>query len=321
MTAPSVLVTRRLPQPALDRLAAEAAVTLHEPDRPMTRVELLAGVRGIDALLCLLTDRIDAEVLDAAGPQLKVVANYAVGYNNVDVAAATARKIPVTNTPGVLTDATADLAMGLILDSVRRLTESDRVMRAGKFPGWSPLYMLSGDVTGATLGLYGMGRIGQAVARRAKGFDMKILYHQRHRLEPAVEAGLGATFVSFDALLAGSDVLSIHCPLTPETTHRFTLTEFRAMKRTAHLINTSRGPVVKEADLVVALREGLIAGAGLDVYEDEPRMAPGLAECPTAVLVPHLGSATLTVRTRMGMIAVENVLAALAGRPPPNRVN
>ena len=221
----------------------------------------------------------------------------------------------------MLTDATADLTWALILDVVRRVSEGDRVMRRRAFPGWSPLYMPGGEVTGATLGLYGCGRIGQAVARRARGFEMPVLYHQRRRLDSGLERELNAAFVGFDDLLARSDILSIHAPLTEETRHRFALREFRAMKRTGYLINTSRGPIVKEEDLVAALREPLLAGAGLDVYEREPALAAGLETVESAVLAPHLGSATLATRTRMAHIAVDNVLAVLAGHRPPACVN
>lgn len=319
--APTVLVTRRLPEPALARLRETCRVVLNPHDRPMTRAELLEEVKGRDALLCMLTDTVDGPLLDAAGAPLRVVANYGVGYNNIDVAAATARRVPVTNTPGVLTEATADLTWALILDTVRRVTEGDRVMRAGRFPGVSPLYMLSGDVSGATLGLFGMGRIGRAVARRARGFGVRILYHQRNRLDEAAEREVDAAFVDFDTLLRESDILSIHAPLTPETTHRFGRSELARMKRTATLINTSRGPVIREADLVAALRDGTIAGAGLDVYEHEPETADGLAGCESAVLAPHLGSATRATRTNMGLLAADNVVAVLAGRRPPACIN
>jgi len=290
---------------------------LNDLDRPLSRAELLARVRGAAGLLSLLTDRVDGEVMDAAGPGLRVVANYAVGYDNVDVAAASARGIPVTNTPDVLTDATADLTWALILAAVRRVAEGDRIMRRGAFPGWSPLYLLGGEVTGATLGLFGFGRIGRAVARRAAGFGMRVIRHDPR----SAGAEPGTASVSFDVLLAESDILSIHAPLTEETRHRFGLAEFGRMKRTAVLVNTARGPIVREPDLVVALRNGLLAGAGLDVYEDEPRTAPGLADLDRVVLAPHLGSATLETRTRMAHLAVDNVLAALAGRRPPACVN
>jgi glyoxylate reductase len=318
---PVVLVTRRLPQAALARLAEACEVRLHEADAPLPRDDLLRSIRGADALLCLLTDTVDAAVMDAGLPSLKVIANYAVGYDNIDVEAATRRRLPVTNTPGVLTEATADLTFALILDAVRRVTEGDRIVRAGRFPGWSPLYLLGGEVSGATLGLFGCGRIGQAVARRARGFGMRLLYHQRTRLPPQTEADLGLSFVSFDALLAESDIVSVHAPLTSETRHRFTLREFRAMKRTAVFVNTARGPIVKEDDLVTALREELLAGAGLDVYEREPETAPGLAACERAVLAPHLGSATRVTRERMAHAAVDNVLAVLGGARPPACVN
>jgi len=318
---PRVLVTRRLPDAALERLRAAADLDLNTEDRVLTREELLARVRGVHALVCLLTDTIDGAVMDAAGPGLKVIANYAVGYNNIDVPAATTLKIPVTNTPDVLTDATADLTWALILDTVRRVSEGDRIMRRGAFPGWSPLYHLGGEVTGATLGIFGLGRIGQAVARRARGFDMPVLYHQRTPVPPAIEQALGARYVDFPTLLHESDILTLHAPLTPETKYRFTLREFSAMKRTAYLINTSRGPLVNEADLVAALDRRLIAGAGLDVYEQEPRMVTGLSRHEAVVLAPHLGSATTATRERMAGLAVENTLAALAGQPAPNCIN
>ena len=316
-----VLVTRQLPEPAIERLRGSCAVSLNGEDRPLTRAELVDRARDKDALLCLLTDRIDGEVMDAAGRRLRIIGNCAVGYDNVDLPAANARRIPVTNTPEVLTDATADLAWALIMDTVRRVTEGDRAMRRGDFRGWAPLFMLGGDVTGATLGLYGMGRIGRAVARRAAGFRMRILYNDVRRLGEDEERGLAASFADFDTLLSESDIISIHVPLDPGTRHRFTLNEFSRMKRTACLINTSRGPVVREADLAEALKRRLIAGAGLDVYENEPGMAEGLAENESAVLSPHLGSATLSTRTRMANLAVDNILAALEGRRPPNCIN
>jgi glyoxylate reductase len=318
---PKVLLTRLLPESAVTRLAAACDLDVNREDRPLTPGELFARVRGIDGLLCLLTDTVDGRVMDSAGGGLKVIANYAVGYNNVDVPAATARKIPVTNTPDVLTDATADLAWALIMGTMRRVAEGDRAMRAGVFRGWAPLYMLGGEVTGATLGLYGLGRIGRAVARRAAGFRMRTRYHDPAPAGPDQEQELGAEQVGFETLISESDIVSIHVPLTEATRHRFTLAEFAKMKRTAHLVNTSRGGIVKEDDLVAALKQGLIAGAGLDVYEREPHLAPGLGELPNVVLAPHLGSATLPTRTAMARIAVDNVLAALEGRRPPTAVN
>ncbi|GIX05940.1 MAG: D-glycerate dehydrogenase [Candidatus Poribacteria bacterium] len=316
---PTIYVTRRLPQPALDRLAEVFDVEVNPEDRVLTKEEIIAHVRGKDALLCLLTDTIDAEVLDAE-PSLKVVSNYAVGYNNIDVAAATERGIPVTNTPGVLTETTADLTFALILAVARRVVEGDRIMRAGEFPGWGPMYLLGHDVYGKTLGIVGMGRIGAAVARRAKGFGMRILYTSRSP-KPELDVALGAERVPLETLLKESDFVSIHVPLTEETHHLIGERELRLMKRTAYLINTARGPVVDEAALVRALREGVIAGAGLDVYEREPAMEPGLAELPNAVLLPHVGSATVETRTAMGVLAAENAIAVIQGRRPPHLVN
>jgi glyoxylate reductase len=317
--SPRVVITRAIPEPGpslVARAAKEVAANLE--DRPLAPEELKGLVRGADAVLCLLTDTIDAPVLDAAGG-CKVFANMAVGYNNIDVAAATARGILVTNTPGVLTECTADLAWALILGVARRVAEGDVEMRAGRFPGWGPLYMLGGDVTGTTLGLIGPGRIATAVARRAKGFAMQILYHGRrpcHELE-----ALGAEAVSFDRLLAESDFVSLHVPLSAETRHMIDAAALARMKPTAYLINTSRGPVVDEKALVEVLKAGTIAGAGLDVYEDEPLMAPGLAGCGNALLLPHLGSATLGTRAAMSRIAAENLVAVLEGRRPPNLIN
>lgn len=315
-----VYITRPIPEPGLARLRAVAdRVDLNTEDRPLSKPELTAAVRGADAVVCLLTDAIDDEVLAAAGPGCRIFANMAVGYNNVDVAAATRRGILVTNTPGVLTECTADLTWALILAVARRVVEGDREMRAGRFPGWGPLYMLGGDVSGRTLGLVGPGRIARAVARRAVGFGMRLAYHGRGAVAELDQ--LGARRLELDALLAESDFVSLHVPLSDQTRHLIDGPALGKMKRTAYLINTSRGPVVDEAALVGALRSGAIAGAGLDVYEDEPRMAPGLAECETAVLLPHLGSATVAVRDAMARMAAENVAAVLAGQSAPNPVN
>ncbi len=318
---PKVLVTRTLPEAALERLKAACALDVNREDRVLGSGELLERVRGIDALLCLLTDKVDGGVMDVAGKGLKVIANYAVGYDNIDVSAATARGIPVTNTPGVLTDATADLTWSLILDAIRRVSEGDRVMRRAAFPGWSPLFMLGGEVTGATLGLFGFGRIGQAVAKRSKGFNMKVIYHQRHRVDAAVERELDAEYCEFEELLARADIISIHAPLNSESQGRFAIREFARMKRSSCLVNTSRGPIVNERDLAKALSEGLIAAAGLDVYEREPVAAAELLPQERVVLAPHLGSATLATRTKMANIAADNILAVLSGSSPVSCVN
>lgn len=314
-----VFITQPIPEPGPSLVAACAdAVDQNKEDRVLSTDELCARVAGCDGVLCLLTDRVDASVFDAARG-CRIFANMAVGYNNIDVEAATERGIMVTNTPGVLTEATADLTWTLILGVARRVAEGDREMRSGRFPGWGPLYMLGGDVTGRTLGLVGPGRIATAVAERARGFRMTILYAGR-RPSPEIEA-LGGRRATLEELLAVSDFVSLHTPLSAETRHLIDARALALMKPTAYLINTARGPVVDEKALVEALREGRIAGAGLDVYEDEPKMASGLADCPNTVLLPHLGSATIATRAAMARIAAENLCAALRGERPPNLLN
>ena len=318
MTAP-IFITRLIPEPGLELIRASGIpFDLHPEDRGLSRETLERAARGRQAILCQLTDSIDAPLLESARG-CRIVANMAVGFNNIDVPAATARGILVTNTPGVLTETTADLTWSLILAVARRVVEGDREMRAGRFTGWGPLYMLGSDVAGASLGLIGPGRIATAVARRAVGFGMTLLYHGPDA-SPEIDA-LGGRQCSLEELLRQSDFVSLHVPLTDETRHLMNRRTFGWMKPTAFLINTARGPVVDEADLVEALRSGRIAGAGLDVYEHEPRMAPGLAECPNTVLLPHLGSASLATRGAMARMAAQNVLAVLAGHRPPNLVN
>jgi glyoxylate reductase len=268
-----------------------------------------------EALLCLLTVRVDAALLDLA-PRLKVVANAVVGYEHVDVAACRERGIVVTNTPDVLTDATADLAFALTLSAVRGLPRAERSLRAGEFHGWGFWDYLGGDLSGKTLGIFGMGRIGQAVARRAAPFGMRIIYHSRTRLSADAESARGAEWVDFDALIARSDVLSLHAPLTPDTRHAIDAGVLRRMRPGSFLVNTARGALVDEAALVDALRDGPLAGAGLDVYEHEPRIHPGLLELPNVVLLPHVGSATRETRTRMAMLAARNAHAVLSAHPP-----
>ena len=317
-----VFITQPIPEPGPSLLRDGAdAVTANEDHRVLSADELRGRVKaGFDGILTLLTDKVDAPLLEAAAAGgCRVVANMAVGYNNVDVAAATRLGVLVTNTPGVLTEATADLAWTLILATARRVVEGDAEMRGGRFPGWGPFYMLGGDVSGRTLGLVGPGRIAAAVAERAHGFKMPLLYTGR-RPSPALDA-LGARRVPLDQLLAESDFVSLHVPLSDETRHLIDARALGLMKPTAYLINTARGPVVDEPALAEALRSGRIAGAGLDVYEDEPKMAAGLAECPTAVLLPHLGSATHATRAAMSRIAAENLLAVLQGRRPAHPVN
>ena len=318
--ASSVLVTKHLYPEALDLLQSALDVDYHDDRAGMTPAALRERLAGKQGVICQLTDKITAELLDAC-PDLKVVSNVAVGYDNIDVAAATERGVVVTNTPGVLTDTTADLAFALILAAGRRLTESERFLRDGRWGEWYIDLLTGFDIHGATLGLLGMGRIGQAVARRARGFDMRVLYHNRSRLPEAEEQALGAEYVSLDELLSQSDFLSVHVPLSPETRHIVDAAALAKMKRTATLVNTARGPVVDEAALADALAAGVIAYAGLDVYEKEPQVHAKLLEVPNVVLAPHVGSATVATRTRMCTMAAENCLAALTGKRPPNPVN
>jgi glyoxylate reductase len=316
-----VLLTRRMPPPAAQLLhEAGFAVDQIDSDDPPARGELLGRVRGVAGLIPMLSDRIDAAVLDAAGPSLRVVANYAVGFDNVDIAACTERGVRVSNTPGVLTDATADLAWTLILAAARRVVEGDRLVRTAAWRGWAPTQLLGLQLSGATLGLLGAGRIGAAVGLRSTGFRMRVLY-----TDPCANGELqrqvGATQVDLEQLVAEADVLSLHIPMQPANRHLIGAAELAAMKPSAILINTARGPIVDEAALVAALREGQIAAAGLDVYENEPRLAPGLTELPNVVLLPHLGSATTATRQKMSQIAAANVIAVLAGQDPPNAVD
>jgi glyoxylate reductase len=312
-----VIVTRRIPQPALELLRASHDVWLSPHDRPMTTGELYEAVNGADAVVTLLHDRVDGAFLDAAGPGLKVVANVAVGYDNIDLAACAERGVIATNTPGVLTEATADLAFSLVLMATRRLGEGERLVRAGQTWSWSMFFMLGTGIQDKLLGIVGLGQIGAATARRARAFGMQIAYTGRRRADPDLERELDARWVeSVDELLGMSDVVSLHCPLTPETRHLMDARRLGLMRREAYLVNTTRGPVVDEEALVEALRAGVIAGAGLDVFEREPEVHPGLFELENAVLLPHLGSATIETRTAMGVLAARNALAVLAGDPP-----
>ena len=323
MTPPGaarIVVTRRIPEPALELLDAAGDVWLSPHDRPMTTAELHAAIAGADAVVTLLHDRVDDAFLDAAGPGLRVVANVAVGYDNIDVPACARRGVIATNTPGVLVDATADIAMALILMSTRRLGEAERMVRQGGTWSWSMFFMLGSGLQDKTLGIVGLGQIGAATARRARAFGMRIAYAGRRRAEAGVEAELDATMLDLDELLATADVVSIHTPLSAETRHLIDARRLGLMKPTAHLVNTSRGPVVDEAALAAALRDGTIAGAGLDVFEREPAIEPALLELENAVLLPHLGSATIETRTAMGVLAAENAVAVLAGQPPPTPI-
>tara|TARA_R110002073_G_scaffold157241_18_gene312676 strand:+ start:11565 stop:12548 length:984 start_codon:yes stop_codon:yes gene_type:complete len=317
---PRIFLTRELPPASMKRLRESSQLTMNHEDRSLSKQELLAGLQGVDGLLCQLTDIIDDEVL-ASNPNLKVVSNYAVGFNNVDVAAATKRKIAVTNTPGVLSDSTADMAWALMFAVARRVVEADRFVRGGHWQGWAPLQYLGLDISGSTLGLVGLGRIGRAMIERAKGFDMKVLYWNRTRMGTDEERELGVEYVELDELLAQSDFVSLHVALTEATKHLIDERRLGQMKPTAYLINTARGPVVDEKALLRALQTNAIAGAGLDVFENEPEIEAGLFELDNAVLAPHLGSATIATRTKMGELAVENCLAGCTGKRPANLVN
>jgi len=319
MAKPDVYVTHLIPNEGIELLKATCEVEINPHDRPLTREELLEEVRGRDGILCLLTDRIDAEVFEAA-QGARGFANYAVGYDNIDVPEATKRGFPISNTPGVLTDATAEMAWALLFTVSRRITESDPFMRSEQWQGWGPLQFIGGDVTGATLGIVGAGRIGTAMALKSRGFSMKVLYTDTFCNE-ILEKELRAEKVEFDTLLQQSDFVSVHVPLLPETRHLLGMREFRLMQKSAYLINTSRGPVLDEAELVEALRTGEIAGAGLDVYEREPLMAEGLKDLKNVVVTPHTASATKSSRGGMARIAAENLLAMLAGKRAPNCVN
>lgn len=317
---PRVLITHMLPEAALEVVRQHCDVQLDPADRHLEPAALQQAVEGKVGIICLVTDRIDAEVL-AASSTLRIVANVAAGYDNIDVAAATRRGIVVTNTPGVVTESTADLAWALLFCSARRIAEGDRYIRAGQWQEWQFMFMLGHDVYGKTLGILGMGRIGQAVARRARGFAMRILYHNRYRLDTAVEAELAATWVDLPTLLQQADFVSIHTPLTSATTHLLGAAELRLMRSTAYLINTARGPVVDETALVQALQEGRIAGAGLDVFEHEPQVSEMLRHLDNVVLVPHIGSASVATRERMAVMAAQNLVRALDNERPPNIVN
>jgi len=317
---PRVLVSRILPRPAMDMITAQCDADINEKDVRYSRQELMERAKGKDGMVCLLTDEIDEEVVKACRG-MKVIANVAVGYNNIDVEAATRENIVVTNTPGVLTETTADLAWALLMAVVRRLVEADAYLRAGKWTEWGLNLLLGGDVYARTLGIVGFGRIGQAVARRAAGFDMRILYHGRNRVDESMESKLRASYTDLDNLLVESDFVTLHVPLNEDTRHLISERELSMMKPTAYLINTSRGPVVDEAALVNALMKGTIAGAGLDVFENEPEVKEGLMSLENAVLLPHIGSASIATRTKMATMAAVNLLAVLEEERPPNPVN
>lgn len=314
---PTVFITRKIPDSGIKLLKSKGyVVRVYSGDKPIPRAELLRRVRGADATLSLLTDKIDAAVMDAAGRRLKIIANYAVGFDNVDVKAAAARKIVVTNTPGVLTEAVAEHTFALMMAVARRIPESDVFMRGGRYHGWEPELLLGMELQGKTLGIIGLGRIGFRVAEIAvRGMGMKVTYND---VKPNAdfEKQFGGRFLRLDDLLRTSDIVSIHVPLLPTTRHLIDAKKFAMMKKTAILINTSRGPIVDEKALVIALRRRIIAGAGLDVFEFEPKPAPGLAKLSNVVLTPHTASATHEARQAMSLLAAENIVAVLTGKQP-----
>ncbi len=311
-----IAVSNRLPSAAVELLREAGEVRIDERETAIPRADLLELVTGADAVLTLLGDRVDDELLAAAGPQLRCVANVAVGYDNVDVEAAERRGVIVTNTPGVLDDATADLTLALILATTRRIVEGDRLVRSGQDWDWGMGFMLGSSLQGKLLGIVGLGGIGGWVAQRARAFGMEIAYHQRNPAPTEVQAALGAERMPLERLLAEADVISLHCPLTPETHHLIGAPELEAMKPSAVLINAARGPIVDEAALAAALAEGRIAAAGLDVYEREPRVEPALLGLDNVVLAPHLGSATVETRTAMATLAARNAISVLSGQKP-----
>jgi glyoxylate reductase len=320
VTRPVVALSRRLPVAAHRMLAGAADVRTPDVDRPLTAAELHAAVAGADAVVCLLLDRVDEDLLDAAGPQLQVVATVAVGHDNIDVEACRRRGVRVTNTPDVLTDATADLTLALLLGITRRVGEGERLLRAGTPWRWDLDLLLGTGLRGQQLGLVGFGAIGRAVAVRAAAFGMSIAYTARHGAPDDVAGPLGARRLPLPELLAGSDVVSLHCPLTPDTHHLVDAAALRAMRRSAHLVNTARGPVVDESALVAALDAGEIRGAALDVFEHEPTVHPGLLGRDDVLITPHLGSATEQTREAMAVLAARNVVAVLTGQDPPTPV-
>ncbi len=320
MSRPKVFATHVLFEGPRKLLEQHFDAEYWEGELRPPRAEVLKRVVEVDALICLLTEKINEELL-AAAPKLRIVANVAVGYDNIDVAACTRRKVVATNTPGVLDETTADFAWTLLMAVARRLLEGDALARSGNWKGWNLDQLCGADVWGKTLGLVGFGRIGRAVARRSQGFGMRVLYHDAVRAPAEAENQLGATYVPFEQLLAEADFISLHVPLLPETRHLMSAAQFTSMKKTAFLINTSRGPVVDEAALVKALEEKRIAGAALDVYEKEPEIHPALRQMKNVVLAPHVASASLETRTRMAQMAVENVIALFSGKKPPNALN
>ncbi len=316
-----VVVTRQIPEAGIEIIKqAGFEVVVSPKDGVLTREELKEFVKGADAILSLLTDKIDAEILEAAGPQLKIVANYAVGFDNIKIEDCKAKNIITTNTPGVLTETVAEHTIGLLFAVAQNIPQADKYTRAGKFEGWGPMLFLGTDVRNKTIGIIGLGRIGSEIVKRLRdGFGVNFIYYDLKRNETA-EKEFGVQFVSLEDLMKNSDFVSIHVPLTPETKHLIGEKELRLMKKTAYLINTSRGAVIDEMALVKILQERVIAGAGLDVYENEPKLADGLAQLDNVILLPHIASASIGTRSKMSEMAAQNILAVLNGKPPVNPI-
>jgi len=314
-----IFVTRRIPEPGLELLRKNYELEINPYNRVLTKQEIIKGLKGKNGLLCLLTDQIDGDVIKSE-PKLKMIASYAVGYDNIDVKTATKLKIPVSNTPGVLTDATAEMAWALIFSVSRRIVEADKFTRAGKFNGWDPMLMHGQDINGKTLGIIGAGRIGTTMALRSHGFNMKVLYVEE-KTNKTLEEKLNAKKVELDTLIKESDFISLHVPLNDETYHLIDEKKLKMMKKTAILVNTSRGPVVDEQALIKALKNKWIFGAGLDVYEHEPKIPKELIQLDNVILQPHSASATTTSRTNMAIIAAENMIDGLKGKKPNNCIN
>lgn len=317
-----IFVTRQIPGDHLEKLkTAGHEVVISEFDRPLTGEELVAKVKGADALLCLLTDRIDGDLMDAAGPQLKVISNYAVGFDNIDVKAATDRQIPVCNTPSdEVNEAVAEHTWVLIMAVARRVIEADEFVRQGGYKGWGPNLFLGPSIIGKTLGIIGLGRIGSLVARRAKGYNLTVLYN-KHEPDIEAEKELGVIFASLDELLAKSDFVTIHVPLTEETRHMIGAEALAKMKKGSYLVNTARGPIVDEKALTAVLQAGNLAGAALDVFDNEPNIPQELLGMQNVITTPHIASATFEARNKMGEMAVNAILDALSGKKPTNLVN
>lgn len=321
MKKPLTIVTRKLPAEIEARMAELFDARLNAADVPMGAAAMKAAVAVAEVLVPTVTDKVGADIIAGAGPQLKLIANFGVGYNHIDAKAAAARGIAVTNTPGVLTDATADIGMTLMLALTRRAVEGMKLLEAGRFTGWCPTWMMGPGLRGRPLGIIGMGRIGEAMALRAKAFGMVIHYHNRKRAGADIERALEATYwPDLDAMLPEMDIVSINTPSTPETRHLFSAERLARMKKTAYLINTARGDIIDEAALAAALEKGTLAGAGLDVYEHEPKVHPGLIGRPDVVLLPHLGSSTYEARHGMGSKVIANIEAYVAGHGLPDRV-